>query len=58
MSLSTDFKHVFFFSTLRKFACVAANDALRIVQRLSVKDSVSDDLFLCKVHRMEYSLFR
>ncbi|XP_024934015.3 protein PHYLLO, chloroplastic isoform X2 [Ziziphus jujuba] len=47
-----------FHSTLRKFALLAANDALSVLQRLSVKDSVSDDLFLCKVHRMEYSLFR
>jgi hypothetical protein len=37
---------------LSKFASQAANDALSTLLRFSVQDSV------CKIHRMDYSLFR
>ncbi|XP_062163333.1 protein PHYLLO, chloroplastic isoform X1 [Alnus glutinosa] len=41
-----------FHRILRKFASHAANDALSTLLRFSVQDSV------CKIHRMDYSLFR
>ncbi|PON74619.1 Menaquinone biosynthesis protein MenD [Parasponia andersonii] len=47
-----------FHSTLRKFACQAADGALRFLLRLPVQESVSDVFFRCKVHSIKYSLFR
>lgn len=45
-------------STLRKSGCQAADRALSILSRLSVPYSVSDRFFLCKILKMEYSLYR
>ncbi|OAY31236.2 hypothetical protein MANES_14G092500v8 [Manihot esculenta] len=47
-----------FHSTLRKSGCQAADRALSILSRLSVPYSVSDRFFLCKILKMEYSLYR
>lgn len=46
------------FSTLRKSAQQAADHALSILSRLSVRVSISDGLFLCKIHKMDFSLYR
>lgn len=47
-----------FHSTLRKSAQQAADHALSILSRLSVRVSISDGLFLCKIHKMDFSLYR
>ncbi|KAM1722316.1 hypothetical protein ACFX11_021052 [Malus domestica] len=46
-----------FHSTLRKFACQAADHALSLSSRISVQDSPADGTLLYRVHRMEYSVF-
>ncbi|XP_061990446.1 protein PHYLLO, chloroplastic isoform X1 [Rosa rugosa] len=43
-----------FHSTLKTFACQAADQVIKP----SSQDSILDDTLLCRVHRMEYSLFR
>eukprot|EP00257_Ricinus_communis_P024903 XP_025012317.1 protein PHYLLO, chloroplastic isoform X2 [Ricinus communis] len=47
-----------FHSTLRKSACQAANHAFTVLSSLSVPFSISDGFFLCKILKMEYSLYR
>lgn len=47
-----------YLSTLRKFACQAADHAMSLSLRLSVEDSTEDGALLYRVHRMEYSSFR
>ncbi|KAJ6772110.1 2-SUCCINYL-5-ENOLPYRUVYL-6-HYDROXY-3-CYCLOHEXENE-1-CARBOXYLATE SYNTHASE [Salix koriyanagi] len=47
-----------FHSTLRKSAQQAADHALSILSRLSVGVSISDGLFLYKIHKMNFSLYR
>ncbi|KAI9169285.1 hypothetical protein LWI28_010195 [Acer negundo] len=47
-----------FHSTLRKFACQAADNAMDILSRLFIPDSISHGLSVGKIHRMEYSLYR
>lgn len=47
-----------YFSTLRKSAQQAADHALSILSRLSVGVSISDGLFLYKIHKMNFSLYR
>ncbi|XP_022992379.1 protein PHYLLO, chloroplastic isoform X2 [Cucurbita maxima] len=47
-----------FHSVLRKFTCQAVDHGLRIFSRLYFEESVSPGLFLCKISRMEYTLFR
>ncbi|CAL8994804.1 unnamed protein product [Prunus brigantina] len=46
-----------FHSTLRKFACQAADHAMSLSSRFSVEDSTEDGALLYRVHRMEYSSF-
>ncbi|XP_040374185.1 protein PHYLLO, chloroplastic isoform X8 [Rosa chinensis] len=43
-----------FHSTLKTFACQAADQVIKP----SSQDSILDGTLLCRVHRMEYSLFR
>ena len=45
-------------STLRKFACQAADHALRFLLGHHVQDSISDVFSSCKVHSVKYSAFR
>ncbi|KAG6654050.1 hypothetical protein CIPAW_05G119100 [Carya illinoinensis] len=45
-------------SILRQYASQAANHAVSVLSRFSVQDCISHGDFLCKVERMEYSLFR
>uniref|UniRef100_A0A0A0KQZ1 Mandelate racemase/muconate lactonizing enzyme C-terminal domain-containing protein n=1 Tax=Cucumis sativus TaxID=3659 RepID=A0A0A0KQZ1_CUCSA len=47
-----------FHSVLRKFTCQAVDHGLRIFSRLYSEESVSPGLFLCKISRMECTLFR
>ncbi|KAL5828551.1 hypothetical protein ACOSQ3_018019 [Xanthoceras sorbifolium] len=47
-----------FHSTLRKFACLAADNAMNILSRFSIPNSMSNGLSVCKICRMEYSLYR
>ncbi|XP_038694901.1 protein PHYLLO, chloroplastic isoform X2 [Tripterygium wilfordii] len=47
-----------FHSTLRSFACQAANHALSVLSRLSFPDTIPYESFTCKIHRMKYSLYR
>ncbi|KAJ9163450.1 hypothetical protein P3X46_023117 [Hevea brasiliensis] len=47
-----------FHSTLKKSGCQAADHALSILSRLCVPYSVLDGLYLCKILKMEYSLYR
>ncbi|XP_065879910.1 protein PHYLLO, chloroplastic isoform X2 [Euphorbia lathyris] len=47
-----------FHSTLGKFACQAADHALNVLSRLSVTCAVPDRVFLCKILKMDYSLYR
>ncbi|KAK9277137.1 hypothetical protein L1049_006676 [Liquidambar formosana] len=47
-----------FHSSLRKFACQAADHALSTLSRLSVPDSITCGFFFCKIQKMEYSLYR
>lgn len=47
-----------FHSTLSKSAQQAADHALSILSRLSVQVSISDGLFLCKIRKMNFSLYR
>ncbi|XP_038893380.1 protein PHYLLO, chloroplastic isoform X5 [Benincasa hispida] len=47
-----------FHSVLRKFTCQAVDHGLRIFSGLHSEESVSSGLFLCKISRMECTLFR
>ncbi|XP_022149055.1 protein PHYLLO, chloroplastic isoform X2 [Momordica charantia] len=47
-----------FHSLMRKFSCQAADHGLSILSRLYSEESVSPGLFLCKISRMDYTLFR
>ncbi|WCJ35750.1 2-succinyl-5-enolpyruvyl-6-hydroxy-3-cyclohexene-1-carboxylate synthase [Euphorbia peplus] len=47
-----------FHSTLRKSACQAADHALNVLSRLSFTYAVPEQFFLCKILKMEYSLYR
>lgn len=47
-----------FHSTLRKFACQAADHALNMLSKFSIPDFIFHGSFLCKIHGMEYSIYR
>ncbi|XP_050226145.1 protein PHYLLO, chloroplastic isoform X2 [Mercurialis annua] len=47
-----------FHSTLKNSARQAADHALAVLSSLAVPHSTSDGFFLCKILRMEYSLYR
>ncbi|CAK9155708.1 unnamed protein product [Ilex paraguariensis] len=47
-----------FRSSLKKFACQAADDTLGILSGLSVSDSIFNGFMICKIYKMEYSLYR
>ncbi|XP_077237681.1 2-oxoglutarate decarboxylase/hydro-lyase/magnesium ion-binding protein isoform X2 [Tasmannia lanceolata] len=47
-----------FHSILKKSACKAADHAFSTLSRFAIPDHVSSGVFLCKIHRMEYSLYR
>ncbi|OVA12535.1 Thiamine pyrophosphate enzyme [Macleaya cordata] len=47
-----------FHRTLSKYVCQAADHALNILSRFSVLDHTSNGFFLCKIQKMEFSLYR
>ncbi|KAL6349813.1 hypothetical protein AAG906_001700 [Vitis piasezkii] len=47
-----------FHSTLRKFACQAADHALNMLSKFSIPDFIFHGSFLCKIRGMEYSIYR
>ncbi|CAK7326442.1 unnamed protein product [Dovyalis caffra] len=55
---NSSFHWLIFAFTLRNSAQQAADHALSILSRLSVPGSISHGLFLSKIHKMEFSLYR